>query len=111
MSAEQTQTDDLGMPFQTPWPGTAGAEQRVGMSRFRLLLPAVTVVLGATMLAIPWVLPFEHGHGKALVFVVAGAAELVLGATLAYLILHEPADGGVMTGPSDRETRPRPEPR
>jgi hypothetical protein len=71
------------------------------MSRFRLLFPAVTVVLGAIMLAIPWVLPVEHGHGKALVFVVAGVVELVLGATLAYLILHEPADGGEGTGPSD----------
>jgi hypothetical protein len=66
----------------------------------RLLLPAVTIVLGGAMLAIPWVLPFEYGPGSALVFVVAGAAELGLGATLAYLILNEPADGGEGTGPS-----------
>lgn len=66
----------------------------------RLLFPAVTVILGGVMLAIPWVLPFERGLGRVLVFTVAGIVELVLGTTLAYLVLHE-GPGSDVAGPSD----------
>lgn len=59
----------------------------------RLLLPVVTVVLGVAMLTIPWLLPMEDGHGKAVVFGVAGTVELLLGVALAYVILHEPSVG------------------
>lgn len=62
------------------------------MSRLRLLVVAVMIALGTAMLAIPWVMPFERAHGHVAVFLVAGVAELVLGSTLAYLILREPFD-------------------
>ena len=62
------------------------------MSRRRLLLPAVVLLVGVVMLSIPWVMPFARPHERAAVFVVAGVVELVLGATLAYLILHQPLD-------------------
>ena len=57
----------------------------------RFLFPAVTAILGALMLAIPWVLPFGRVPERMAVFIVAGIVELVLGVALAYLVLH---DGG-----------------
>jgi hypothetical protein len=62
------------------------------MFRLRLLFPAVTLIVGIIMLSIPWIMPFAHPHERAVVFVVAGVVELVLGGTLTYVILHQPLD-------------------
>jgi hypothetical protein len=72
----------------------------VAMTRLRLLLPAVTVILGAAMLAIPWALPLERGAGRVLVFVIAGIVELVLGVALAFFVLHERPEGMDAARPS-----------
>jgi hypothetical protein len=60
------------------------------MLRLRLLFPAVTLIVGMIMLSIPWIVPFARPHERAVVFVVAGVVELVLGGTLAYVILQQP---------------------
>jgi hypothetical protein len=62
------------------------------MFRLRLLFPAVTLIVGMLMLSIPWIVPFARPHERAVVFVVAGVVELVLGGTLAYVILQQPLD-------------------
>ena len=62
------------------------------MRRLRLLFPVVTLIVGMIMLSIPWIVPFGRPHERAVVFVVAGVVELVLGGTLAYVILQQPLD-------------------
>jgi hypothetical protein len=47
-------------------------------------------------------MPFARPHDRAVVFVVAGVVEVLLGATLAYLILHERFDDSELAGRADR---------
>lgn len=55
----------------------------------RLVVPVFVALAAGVMLAIPWLVPAERGPGRAMVFLVAGGVELVLGVALACLVLHE----------------------
>lgn len=59
----------------------------------RLVVPVFVVLAAGVMLAIPWLVPAEGGPGRAVVFLVAGGVELLLGVALAYFVLHERGEG------------------
>lgn len=70
-----------------------------GIRVFSLLFAAATIVLGAALVATPWIFHFQHDHLRATVFILAGSVEILLGGVLARLGLGEGALGaGVPRG-------------